>query len=81
MKKAHIQIDQQKFVLFWMGLLTGAVLVGLIFTYQAIESTNGGAAILKWYETQLDSTQLIGPDTGNLIGPDTGNLIGPDTGN
>jgi hypothetical protein len=35
------------FWIFWIGLLTGALIVGLLFSYQAIERQNLQDAYLK----------------------------------
>ncbi|HCW32369.1 MAG: hypothetical protein UT55_C0013G0002 [Candidatus Peregrinibacteria bacterium GW2011_GWE2_39_6] len=35
------------FVLFWLGVLTGAIIIGLIFTYKTYENDNIQNMILK----------------------------------
>lgn len=54
MAKAHLSLHHPSntFFIFWMGLLTGAILVGLVFTYQAYKAANIQGAFLRSMETQ-----------------------------
>lgn len=45
-----------QFWIFWIGLLTGALIVGLIFSYQAIQSQNLKNALLKYYKSSTTPT-------------------------
>ena len=50
------------FIAFWLGLLTGALIVALIFMYQSYNSTNlQDAMIKKWVESSLgvDSEDIL----------------------
>jgi uncharacterized membrane protein YciS (DUF1049 family) len=68
MQKVHA--SDQRFILFWIGVLTGAVIVGLIFTYQMIQNQALENAILK-------STQLQTPYSNTLTSTDSTSVIGP----
>lgn len=55
------------FVLFWLGLLTGALIVSLIFAYRYLNSQDYNAALLKGVKT-FQTGQSIDPAAGKGIG-------------
>ncbi|EKD93515.1 MAG: hypothetical protein ACD_28C00133G0011 [uncultured bacterium] len=46
-------LSNNTFFVFWMGVLTSAVIIGLIFSYQAYKMANFQDAILKGGTTQF----------------------------
>jgi hypothetical protein len=65
------------FVLFWLGVLTGAMLVGLAFFYGMWQSLDSQDAILKLNTVKtLQITTPMGGDGGNIVKP-----MGGDGGN
>lgn len=52
-------IDDQMWIVFWLGLLTGAMLVTLVFTYQTIENQNYENALLR---LRTQSTSITMPN-------------------
>ena len=50
-------------VVFWLGLLTGAILVGLLFFYRAMNNADYESAILRLKSTRVapTSTYLTEP--------------------
>jgi len=51
-------LSENQWIVFWLGLLTGAMLVTVVFTYQAIENQNLEGALLK---LQSPTTSISGP--------------------
>lgn len=49
-----------EFWIFWIGLLTGAVLVSLFFGYQSIQNNNLQGEILKTIE-RIETTRVSEP--------------------
>ncbi|MFA6992217.1 MAG: hypothetical protein WC269_02965 [Candidatus Gracilibacteria bacterium] len=65
------------FVVFWLGVLTGALLVGLAFFYGMWQTQEGQNAILKM-RTKTLQTQPVGRDRGgitNPVGGDRGGMV------
>jgi len=55
-------------VIFWLGVLTGAVVIGLIFFYGALRATDYQSAVLKLQKAftapTLDTTTEFGGTKG-----------------
>lgn len=49
------------FIIFWLGLLTGALIVGFVFLYQALNSADYSNALLKY--SRSTKTDLSGRKT------------------
>ncbi len=49
------------FVAFWLGVLTGALVVGLIFTYKTMDNSTMESNILKYWSDQA------GVETSNIF--------------
>lgn len=49
------------FVAFWIGALTGALIVGLVFTYKNMDTTNLESSVLKYW------SQQAGVETSNIF--------------
>jgi|GEM_PF-3069163 hypothetical protein len=60
-----ISLSQNKMLVFWIGVLTGAVIVGLMFSYQAVQQQALQDALLQNYFEQLfNPPSVIGPNNG-----------------
>lgn len=55
--KSHMSL----FAAFWIGILTGALIVGLVFTYKNMDNTNLESSVLKYW------SQQAGVDTSNIF--------------
>jgi hypothetical protein len=54
------------FILFWIGVLTGAVLIGLLFLYKLYSPELGGTNVFRTLTTPVQqSTQLNTTNLGN----------------
>ena len=56
MQKAYTSLHP--FWIFWIGVLTGALIVGLVFAYQAIQQQNLQDALLKSGKTTTNSIDM-----------------------
>lgn len=56
-------------VIFWVGVLTGALVVGFVFLYQTLNDDSYKAALLKYSSPTLKttSTSLSGTSIGTGI--------------
>jgi len=66
------------FVLFWLGVLTGAMIVGLAFFYGMWQSQDAENAVLKLNTTKILQLQPVGGDRGgitNPVGGDRGGMV------
>lgn len=45
-------------VVFWIGVLTGALVVGFVFLYQSLNNDDYKSALLKYTSPTSTSTQL-----------------------
>ncbi|PJC37370.1 hypothetical protein CO046_00800 [Candidatus Peregrinibacteria bacterium CG_4_9_14_0_2_um_filter_53_11] len=60
MKSAHAVDRVHPLVIFWLGLLTGALVVGFFFLYRALNSTEYRNALLSYptyYKTLTSPTK------------------------
>ncbi len=78
-------------VLFWLGLLTGAVIVGLLFSYKTMVPADYEASLfrsyyspysntdyMKSYNTKSYQRNYIGSPDGNMYDSGTLNIGSPD---
>ena len=48
MKRSTLQLKSlNPMVIFWLGVLTGALVVGLTFLYKSFDAKDGGAALFR----------------------------------
>lgn len=45
-------------VIFWLGVLTGALLIGLIFTYKTVDSENMTSSFIKRFFQPRNTQQV-----------------------
>lgn len=53
------RLDDHFLIVFWLGLLAGALLVTLVFTYQAVENQNYENTLLR---LRTQSTSITMPN-------------------
>lgn len=53
-------------VIFWLGLLTGALIVGLVFFYRVLNPADYESAILKKFNLSKPATTQVAPKAKNL---------------
>lgn len=75
MKNSFVRALQvHPMIIFWLGLLTGALIVGFIFFYRAVNPANYESAILRYNNLNTRSTTQIAPTTTSLTAPTTTTL-------
>ena len=80
MKKSSLS-NVHPMVVFWLGLLTGAVLVGLVFFYKALEPADYESSLFRSYYNPYSSSDYsksfnYGSFKRNYIGSPDGNIYG-----
>jgi hypothetical protein len=88
--KKHTPMTKEERMKHYIALVL-VFIFGLLAGFQAGNSDEFSGWVKNFFGggKDIETTQVIGPDTGNVIGPDTGNIteettvdvIGPDTGN
>lgn len=67
MKNAFNGVAQiHPMVVFWLGLLTGALIVGLAFFYRVLNPTDFESALLRATQLNTRATTQIAPTTRSL---------------
>ena len=83
MKKSTLS-NVHPMVLFWLGLLTGAVLVGLVFFSKSLEPADYESSLFRSYynpysSSSFNKTFKYGSFKRNYIGSPDGNIFGSGT--
>ncbi len=71
-------IEAHPMVIFWLGLLTGAIVVGLVFFYRMLSPADFESSLLRYYYSPykystLDTTTSIESPSIYSIGTPPGN--------
>jgi hypothetical protein len=89
MKKSSLS-TVHPMVVFWLGLLTGAVIVSLLFFYKAMVPADYESSLFRSYYSPYSSSETfknynksfqrnyIGSPDGNIYGSGTLNIGSPD---
>lgn len=61
-KRQHIEAHPM--VIFWLGVLTGAIVVGLVFFYRLLSPADFESSLLKYYYSPYKYSTL---DTSKIV--------------
>ncbi|MBU1992333.1 MAG: hypothetical protein ABH856_02790 [Patescibacteria group bacterium] len=62
-------LQAHPFLLFWIGILTGALIVGILFLYRLYAPETGGASLFRGYYPTSGYTQNLGTSAKGIIDP------------
>lgn len=59
--------ETHPFVFFWLGILTGAVVAGLVFFYSLLNADDYQSSIFRFFRLTQPTYQIQNTGTGSLI--------------